>query len=36
MKTKKICILTSVYPAFEGCILHKEVKSLSKAAYDVV
>jgi len=33
---KKICILTSVHPAFDGRIFHKEAKSLTKAGYDVI
>jgi len=31
----KICVLTSVYPAFNGRIFHKEAKTLSQAGYNV-
>lgn len=33
---KKVCILTSVHPVFDGRIFHKEAKSLSKAGYEVI
>ena len=35
MISRKICILTSVHPAFDHRIFHKQVKSLLKAGYDV-
>ena len=33
---KKICILTSVHPPFDGRIFHKEAKALVKMGYNVV
>ena len=35
MDNKKICVLTSVHPAFDVRILYKEAKSLVKAGYKV-
>jgi len=36
MDNKKICILTSVHPAFDVRIFHKEAKSLVKFGYNVI
>jgi len=36
MKNIKVCILTSVHPAFDTRIFHKEAKTLSQAGYEVV
>lgn len=35
MEKKKICILTSVHPAFDTRIFHRQAKSLVRAGYDV-
>lgn len=35
MKNKKICILTSVHPAFDNRIFYKETKTLVRAGYDI-
>ncbi|MBN8193769.1 glycosyltransferase family 4 protein [Bacillus sp. NTK074B] len=32
---KKVCVLTTVHPAYDGRIYHKEIKSLKKAGYHV-
>jgi len=35
MANKKICILTTVHPAFDPRIFHKQAKTLINAGYDV-
>ena len=32
----KVCILTSVHPAFDTHIFHKEAKTLLKVGYEII
>ncbi|MEM2941747.1 MAG: glycosyltransferase family 4 protein [Thermoproteota archaeon] len=35
MKSRKVCILTTVHPSFDTRIFHKEAKTLARSGYDV-